>query len=408
MHKLNIVTNFWKWVFTVTFVGSAVAYAWWSYILVDPNLVLSSWAPYWQAQQWLWETFLPNREILTEWYEVAVGGVILSYLGLLWTFRRQHWRWWMLAIILIPLFFAHNALSHDVYNYIFNAKMVVKYQANPHVQVALDFPNDPYVRFMHNVHTPAPYGYGWTAISVIPYVAGLGKFLTEWMSFRLMSVFSYLALIVTVWWAKKRTAEPFETVDVLALLLNPLLLIEIISNSHNDLWMMVPAMLSLFLVGTQSKLNMKVVTLSSVLLTISISTKFATALLLPVWVLLIAKSYLPGKWQQFTQLFWPAVASLLLIIPLLTPRSQQFHPWYLTWALVWLPFIKVKNLRYFLVLLSFTALYRYVPWLLSGEYTPDIIHQQKLITWLPAVVGGVIFLFQSRLVRKALNDQQVA
>ncbi len=39
-----------------------------SFGLTDPNLVLSSWQPYWQFQQWSWKTFFLNREVLVATY----------------------------------------------------------------------------------------------------------------------------------------------------------------------------------------------------------------------------------------------------------------------------------------------------------------------------------------------------
>ena len=70
----------------------------------------------------------------------------------------------LFGLSLAALLPSYPALSHDIFNYIFNAKMVVDYHANPHVMVAMDFPNDPWLRFMHNVHRITSYNVCYTKL----------------------------------------------------------------------------------------------------------------------------------------------------------------------------------------------------------------------------------------------------
>src|SRR3990172_6981226 len=110
----------WLWLLPVV----AGIYSVYSFSQTDPNQVFFSQSWYWQFQKFMWRLGFQER------------------------------------------------LSSDIYNYIFNAKMVWVYGANPHRQVALNFPDDQWLRFMHNTHTPAPYGYGWTMLSLVPSVIG--------------------------------------------------------------------------------------------------------------------------------------------------------------------------------------------------------------------------------------------
>jgi len=109
-----------------------------------------------------------------------------------------------------------------------------------------------------------------------------------------------------------------------------------------------------------------------------------------------------------------------LFILLLIPRSQQFHPWYLTWALVFIPWFPVlgNKLRGWerlpiiasavshfqeivnwwaqtLVIFSITSLFRYLPWLQTGGFSDQIVSQQKMITWSAIIIS----LFHSLLVK---------
>lgn len=386
-------------------------YAVFSYSLTDPNLVLSNWPPYWSFQTWMWQTFFHNPVLLSMSFAVVMSVLFLSFLAMVaQLFRVAQPFKWLVAFLMaavMPLLLSYNALSHDVFNYIFNAKMVMVYHANPHVHVALDFAQDDWVRFMHNTHTPAPYGYTWTIFSLLPYAAGLNKFVPTWLLFRAWEALALVLLVVMlellrrdrVWEAINEKKSAAVAVANLGLtLLHPLLLIEMISNSHNDLWMMVPALASLWLVGRRvKKRRLVVVLLAAILLAASISIKFASIVLLPIWLWLVVRPFLLQKavpLLRWVDSHLAELASLAMLLPLLTLRSQQFHPWYFTWVLVWLPFIKLKWWRRSLLVLSFSSLFRYLPWLLAGNFEGQVLLHQKLITWVPFVVFcfvGLIF-----------------
>ncbi len=403
--------------------GLILIYAFFSYALTDPNLVLTSWPPYWQWQGWMWRTLFENAPLLTYSFIALVSGLSVTYLLLIKNLQKLKAMLSAptllvaLIVVIAPLLLSYNALSHDVFNYIFNAKMVAVYHANPHLNVPLDFANDEWVRFMHNTHTPAPYGYGWTVFSLLPYEMGMGKFLPTWLLFRGMSLVSVLLL----WWSLHRVAkwrdQKLQLVELAILFLNPLFLLEIISNSHNDLWMMIPAVLSLGLMASPQRSIpqwFRNALISLGLLGLSISIKFASLLLMPIWVGLVlghmVTHHKVKPLQPLAELattYWPLAASLLMFLPLLTERAQQFHPWYLTWVLAWLPLFKegenkllnrAQSLWKLVVVgLSFSSLYRYVPWLWAGNFDGDVLTQQKMITWLGGAVAVLILLILTKL-----------
>src|SRR5258708_35427326 len=159
-----------------------VLYTLFSYSLVHPSLVLVTWKVYWQYQTWIWKNLFNNHQLLAEVYAGLIIVLFATYfliLSKLQTFRTQPFQLKMFVpylFLLIPLFVSYNALSYDVFNYIFNAKMVVVYHANPHLVAAMHYDFDPWTRFMSNTYGLAPYGYGWTTISLLPYILGLNKF----------------------------------------------------------------------------------------------------------------------------------------------------------------------------------------------------------------------------------------
>lgn len=398
-------------------------YSLFTYSLTSPNLVLSSWQPFWQFQTYMWETFFNNRPVLTSTFVLIVTFIFLVYfliLSKIKAMKKVNLKVFLLTITLMaaPLLFSNNALSYDVFNYIFNAKMIVTYNANPHSQVALDFAYDPWVRFMHNTHTSAPYGYGWTALSLLPYSLGFGKFLPTWIIFRLFSFLSYLLLAILLF---KNTSQKKQHA-LFMVLLNPLLLIEVISNSHNDLWMLVPGILSLLVLEKVtdkyqiSSIRYRIsdigyLLISFLLLAISISIKLATVVLMPFWLFLIFHKQFSRVQKKLTSLIIDnryLIISGLLFIPLFTGRSKQFLAWYLIWSFIWIPlFAKNKLSKIWastLMLFSITALFSYLPFLYYGEYFIFVNKQRLAILW---IIPSVFFILSSfRLMLQSMNAKK--
>jgi hypothetical protein len=391
---MNFITK--RWLALYVFLLSI--YSVFSFSLTAPNLILSKLNPYIKFQYFMWETFFNNRQLLSLILLVIFFLLFIIYILLVKSIKTKLSKKQFLVsllLLIMPLFFSYNALSHDVFNYIFNAKIIMVYKANPHVKVALDYaPIDDWVRFMHNIHTPAPYGYGWTALSTLPYVLGQNRFLTTWLSFRLFSVISIFLLYLSINFLQLKSKINLNLKHLPILFFNPLFLIEIVSNSHNDLWMLIPAILSIGLIIKKPKIYQ--VVLSIILLFISIAIKFATLVLIPIWLVLLLNNYFKNKFLKYFYKYWPSIAAILLFLPLLTPRSQQFHPWYLVWVLVWIPFIKSRNLLNVLIAFSITSLLRYLPQIFYGEYSFEILKQQKIITWCFPILLFIILTIISR------------
>jgi len=384
-------------------------YALISFGLTATNLTLINTAWFETFQTMMWQMLFNNRPFLTTVFAITFLLLFLCYFQLLSLFktaRHVSVKQQVLIILFLsaPLLLSYNALSRDVFNYIFNSRMVLKYQVNPHLQTAIEFTHDPWMRFMHNIHTSAPYGYGWTGISLLPCFFGVNKFIITWLNFRLFSLLSLillsLALTKTYRFLNDKEVPFFNWA---LLFLNPLILLEMISNSHNDLWLMLPAIVGInfLLKARSSKQKIVNIFLSLLFLTISIYIKLATLALTPIFFIMILLLIWPKKFQfgKKEQMLLPLIASVLMFLPLLTSRSQQFHPWYLSWSLVFIPLIKNKTWQVLLVAFSVTSLMRYLPWLLHNNYASEVLHQQRMITW-SALVVTLIYLAGQFLFRK--------
>jgi hypothetical protein len=349
----------------------------------------------------MWKTFFNNRELLAQAYFALISFSFFSYLLFVSQLLKHKIKDFKLLLILFltlagPLLISNNALSYDAFNYIFNAKMVSVYGEDPHTKVALDFPDDPWIKFMHNTHTTAPYGKAWTLLSLIPFSLGFGKFIITWLIFRLFSLLPLLTFLLLLWKYQKRINHPW----TIFLIFNPLILIEVISNFHNDFWMITPAVLSLLILDSKSKNKITFVLktfLSLLLLGFSIWIKLATVILIPIWLMLLSKSKL-NMIPRFSQIIrnWPLLASIGMFVPLLTLRSQQFHPWYLVWTIAFIPFFlknKISKIWAFaLLVLSVSSMYRYLPFLYHNNYDGNVLLWQKAISFTPFIIALILSL----------------
>ncbi len=415
-----------------------------SYSLTDPNLVLSQNQIYWDFQTFMWQHIFMNHQLRFWLYVILILSLFLTYLlftsslgklgSLLVSAHAVRTKIILVTVaVVVVMGLSHNALSHDVFNYMFNARMVLKYQSNPHEKVALDFAQfDDWTRFMHNTHTPAPYGYGWTGISLVPSLLGGEVFLPTWLMFKIFAGLSLFLMYLAIRHAAKVLLNRELSVKELALFfLNPLVLIEVLSSMHNDLWMMAPAMtaiaLTVRLPASHQKKWAGQLLLSALLLAFSISIKQATLALLPLWLMLtvlqmkildltdlalkrfhLPTTFLNSLTSKFSKVVWPVVpvvAAASMFLPLFTARSQQFLPWYWLWVLCWLPLISWKPIKAVLIAFSFGSALRYLPWLWWGEYLPQVSLMEKIITW---GVPIVLLLVWSKFASKSGFSRTIA
>ena len=142
------------------------------------------------------------------------------------------------------LLVSYPFLSHDFFNYIFDAKILTVYGKNPYLFRALDFPNDPYTRFMHWTHRTYPYGPTFLPITLIPSFLSFGKYILNFLFFKGMFAGFYLLMVFLMNRVNRRWA--------LVLAVNPLIIVEGLVSSHNDL-----ISLSLGIVGIYYLFNKK-------------------------------------------------------------------------------------------------------------------------------------------------------
>lgn len=299
------------------------------------------------------------------------------------------------AIIIssLILIFAYPFLSSDIFNYVFDAKIITHYHLNPYTHKALDFPNDDWTRFMRWTHRYSPYGPIWLLISVIPSTLGLGKFVLNLFLFKLMMAAFNLLNVYLIYNIAQKVKNLNSLVPIVFYALSPLVLIEGIANGHNDVLVATSILLSIYLL--QNKSNAK----SIITILIGTLIKYVPILMAPSFI--FRKIEKKENFDRFIftnfiiiSLFTFVISTLQLNLPFFSSSTQtQFQPWYLFWIIPLIALLPKPYLIIPAIVISFGALLRYLPYLLYGDWSHEgtIFFMQSAIS-LPILVMAFFFL----------------
>lgn len=360
---------------------AAVALFLYSYTQVDLSLTLSR-ANVWQAIQKAFQ--------YVGYYQRPISAAIYVALLVMWfslyavTLRMVAAgkigakAIWTIVFVVAAVAFSYPAFSYDLFNYMFDAKTILVYHKSPYSVIPYQFTGiDPYLSFLHWTHVSSVYPPFWLAISLVPYLFGLGYFLTIMWSFKLLMAGAYL---LTAWaigrgLSTEKGAKPLLAVAVYAL--NPLVVYESLVSGHNDTVMMAFAAVAFMLYRTRKPYA------TWLSLAMSVGIKLMTIALLPVHIM---------RWNRRLALL--AMAAILTIFLYATHR--EIMPWYMLWLM---PFVALlAEYRAITILaagFSFGLLMRYAPFLYLGNWDPPVPQLKFWFTLIPVVVSAILALVVS-------------
>jgi hypothetical protein len=91
----------------------------------------------------------------------------------------------------------------------------------------------------------------------------------------------------------------------------------------------------------------------------------------------------------------------MFVVFLLSPLREEMYPWYAQWFLVFLPFLSHKKLIVYLsLILSFSLLLRYVPFMYLGTYFGPTPLLRILLAGLPLIVGLFVWFFNKKKIEQ--------
>jgi hypothetical protein len=344
-----------------------------SYGFVDFNLTLSSHPAVMSFVSWSQNLAMFHRSTSLSVYLGIIVILYLCYFGSVAVWHKANnfpWRW----IIMLALVFAFSYpfLSSDVFKYLFAAKELLFYHANPHTVAPQVFEGDTWLRFMRWIHTPSPYGPVMTALAIPYYLLGFGKFVPTLYLFKLDQIFWYLLSI----WVIGKIAPKRKVLAQLLFALNPLILVEWLVNAHNDAPMIALLLLSFYLL-TRTKYATSFLSLA-----LSVGIKYVTVFFLPA---MLFYKKMKVEWITSYSLI------VLALAPLLYHYSYQYQPWYVTWII---PFAAISGSP---IVISLTIAYslgsflRYIPYISTGLWigTPTTF---ALLSFTPIAITALYFL----------------
>lgn len=197
-----------------------------SYTQIDLNLTLSKFGHWEVFRNTMVQIGYFHRPVSTAIFLILLAGLLGMHRWLV----RHHRTFPPMKIALISvvlLLGAYPFLSHDLFNYMFDAKILTYYHQNPYLHRAMDFPDAPELLFMHWIHRTYPYGPTFLPITLIPSFLGFGKFIISYGLFKALFGLSYLLAVWSLNKLNRQWALFFAT--------HPLVIVEGLMNSHNDL-----------------------------------------------------------------------------------------------------------------------------------------------------------------------------
>lgn len=379
-------------VFKLYFALSIALLTIYSYTQIDLNLTLSSNPHYQFFQNQLIYLGYFNRPLSTLIISFILGVLFLNYFLILKFIQINIFKAkdiiHLIIITSIILLISYPAFSYDIFNYIFDARIVAKYGLNPYFYKALDFPSDPWIRFMHWTHRTYPYGPIWLALTVPVYLIGFGKFVITLFNFKLLLSSTYILSTYLLYKILRRNQSKDYLVNTAFFAFNPLIIVETLVSPHNEIVMLMGMYLSFYLL--LSKKNM----LSLVSLIISGGIKYLSWISTPFAYMYIKKKL---TFPKMIHLIY--ISLILLLIPLIYIR--EMYSWY------FIPLIGLASLsedskfiKYLTIGITFATLMRYIPFIYFGDYTATMQYWRSILTFIPILSSVGLYILKSKKIIK--------
>ncbi len=353
-----------------------------SFTQVDLNLTLSSNLAYQSIQQQLTYLGYFNRPVSGIIFVALISALFILWWWFLYLIKNKKVTvaqfWLVIGVTTGILFLSYPAFSHDFFNYLFDARIIVKYGQNPYIHKALDFPDDLWVRFMRWTHRTYPYGPVWLVATVPIYALGMGKFVMTTVLYKLLFAIVYVGNTFFIYRVLRslKSSNAFWAAAFFAL--NPLVIIESLVSPHLDSLMLLFLLIGLYVFLQGKKLQ------GVLWIILSAGVKFITGALLPLFLFpkLRKSPRILINWSA-----WLFLAALMIPI-----YQREPYPWY------FIPFIGLvalsesRLLKALAIGISVGTLLRYAPFLYFGDYG-KLVKQLQLSFFIGGIIIGLLLMY---------------
>lgn len=288
--------------------------------------------------------------------------------------------WQIIGVTSVILLFSYPAFSYDMFNYMFTAKTVAVYHKNPYEVIPLQFADiDVWTNFMRWTHLPSAYTPLWIASTVPAYLLGFGFLLTTMWSIKFLVLIFHLATIIGIGKILEKVEPKLKVLGMAIFALNPLIIIEDLVSSHNDVVMMAFAVWAIVFFLEKKKIT------SWFSLSLSVAAKLMTAALIPVWFFIHKKEF--RTWMLIFM-----VGALLAVV-----ATREVLPWYWVWIVPFIALIPSNTtLTSLSTAVSLGLLLRYAPYLYYGSWDYPALILKNIGTLLPIIIASLHILFSRK------------
>jgi len=378
--------------FPFTFIIVIFALFFYSFTQVDLGLTFANYPILHNIEMGFKEIGYFKRPISTGIYLIIISVMFLYFgyfINLVLNKKLKPSTIWIIIILTSSILsFSYIAFSHDLFNYIFDAKIITFYHQNPYVHRALDFPTDPMLTFMHWTHRLYPYGPIWLAITVPVSFAGLGVFVINFFLFKFVATIFYLGSVYLIYKINKKINPGSEIFNTVLFAFNPLILIECLVSSHNDISMIFFALLGIYCYFMNKKI------LGILIIILSSQIKIPTiALLFPAIL-----GLLPIKSLKFTPNKFVIISVLVMtFISFAALTKYEIQPWYVLWILPFVSLLKPNKYVLSLVFgISGGLLLRYTVFLYAGNWDGVLVIVRNGLTIASIGISIIVGFVWSR------------
>jgi len=390
-HMISFLTRKYSVLITL-FVIATFGCAAWTWVMIDPNFTLYDHADWAVFREQMIAIGLFNRPLSAQLYLTCIGLLTILHMLIVRKMPTLSLKRVMIMTLIIggiAGICSYPALSRDLFNYIFDAKIFTFYGKNPYLMRALDFPIDENLRFMHWVHRTYPYGPIYLLISFIPSFLSMGKFSLAFFLFKGMHVLLYSLSVWCIYKVKPAAAIFFATA--------PLVLVEGLMSTHNDFVAVALGIIGMYFISRGHLWRALLFMVASGLI------KYFTLPLVMIPSGLLLGKYLAAskvitseRLKQASKIITAqhlvACATVGVIgLIVYVVYSGELHSWYILNLFVFTPFL-YELLRYWQLFFT-SLLLSYYPYVVGGEWGQGgDVGMKKQIMWWGFAINLVVFI----------------
>jgi hypothetical protein len=210
-------------------------------------------------------------------------------------------------VFVVALLFFHPIDAADIFDNIMHGRMTWLYGANPFLQTASRYAQDPFYRYMAWKYAPSAYGPLWEMMASVASAIAGEDVIANVLAFKLLPGAFLGGSLVWIAIILRRMAPQRALAGVLLLGWNPIVLYETSGNGHNDMVMVF------WILAAACALVYERYTLAILALVVGALVKFIPILFIPL-VLWLALRDLPDRRARLRFLILSAAAGMTLVV----------------------------------------------------------------------------------------------